>query len=404
VRATRRCYSPDQIRTAYSIKPLYAGGFDGTGRTIVIIDAFQSPTINQDLALFDSTFGLPAPPAFNIIAPDGLTPFDPTDGNQVGWSAEISLDVEWAHAIAPGATIDLVLAKSNQDADILSATKYAIDNNLGDVISQSFGEAEQCMDPSLLAQQHALFNQAIAKGITLFASAGDQGAAQPTCDGSSFFKAASTPASDPNVTSVGGTQLHATPVVLSPPPPPFTITDPGGAYQSENVWNDGSPGVNGDAGGGGFSVVYPRPVYQAPVVKKNGRAVPDVAYNAAVDGGVLGAWGVPFGVGAFFRFGGTSAGSPQWAGLLAIGDQMAGARQGNINKTLYILGQDSQSTYFHDVTVGNNTFYDFATDGNGNPIDIPGFPATPGFDEASGWGSPIASMLIPAIAKPGNGN
>ena len=118
------CYGPDQIQTAYGIKPLLANDFDGTGRTIVIVDAFQSPTIQQDLALFDTAFGLPAP-TLNIIAPDGLTPFDPNDANQVGWSAEISLDVQWAHAVAPGATIDLVLAKSNNDADILSATKYA---------------------------------------------------------------------------------------------------------------------------------------------------------------------------------------------------------------------------------------------------------------------------------------
>src|SRR5262249_44403692 len=141
VRATNRCYSPQQIRTAYDIQPLLDQDIDGTGHTIVIVDAFQSPTIQHDLALFDSTFGLPDP-TFNINAPDGLTPFDPNDGNQVGWSAEISLDVEWAHAVAPGATIDLVLAKSNEYADILSVTKYAVDHNLGDVISQSFGEAE----------------------------------------------------------------------------------------------------------------------------------------------------------------------------------------------------------------------------------------------------------------------
>ena len=138
------CYNPAQIRAAYGFDKL---NVDGTGRTIVIVDAFQSPTLGPDLALFDAVFGLPDP-TLNIIAPDGLTPFDPNSDNMVGWSAEISLDVEWAHAIAPGATIDLVLAKSNDDADILSATKYAVDHNLGDVISQSFGEGEACMAPA----------------------------------------------------------------------------------------------------------------------------------------------------------------------------------------------------------------------------------------------------------------
>src|SRR5713226_8148221 len=115
------CYGPDQIRAAYDIQPLLNSGVDGTGRTIVIIDAFQSPTIQQDLTL-------------NIFHPLGLTDYHVDDPNQRSWSGEISLDVEWAHVVAPGATIDLVLAPSNQDADILAVTKWAVDNNLGDVI------------------------------------------------------------------------------------------------------------------------------------------------------------------------------------------------------------------------------------------------------------------------------
>ena len=379
------CYGPGQIRTAYDINPLLNQGIDGSGRTIVIIDAYGSPTIDQDLQLFDTAFGLPAP-SFSIINMPGLKPFDPTDPNQVGWSAETSLDVQWSHAIAPGAKIVLVVAKTSDDADILAATKYALDNKLGDILSQSYGEAEQCMDPSLLGQQHSIFDAMTGQGWTLFASAGDNGSNQPTCDGNSLFQAASTPASDPDVTSVGGTQLHASPVVLSPPPPPFKILDPGGQYQSESTWNE-IPTFG--AGGGGFSVVYPRPDFQAPIVKNSKmRALPDVAYNAAVDGGVIGFWGVPFGPGAAFRFGGTSAGSPQWSGLIAIADQLAGGRVGNINKTLYFLGKKNQSMFFHDVADGSNNI---------------AFTATPGFDEATGWGSPIASSIVPAIAKPGNG-
>jgi len=130
----RPCYGPDQIRAAYDIQPLLNAHIDGTGTTIVIIDAFSSPTIQADLNLFDRVWGLPDA-SVDIAMPDGTPPFD------AGWAHEISLDVEWAHAVAPGAHLQLVLAKSSDDVDLLSATRYAVDNNLGDVITQSFGEA-----------------------------------------------------------------------------------------------------------------------------------------------------------------------------------------------------------------------------------------------------------------------
>src|SRR5215470_1862509 len=173
------CYDPYQIRHAYNIDTLINAGFNGKGKTIVIVDAFQSPNIVQQLNFYNAFYALPglnglggAPnPAlgtFSQVAPDGLTPFVVGDPDMTGWAAEISLDVLWAHAIAPGANIVLVLAKSNADADILSATKFAVDNNLGDIISQSFGENESCMDPTLLAQQHQVFADATAKNITIF--------------------------------------------------------------------------------------------------------------------------------------------------------------------------------------------------------------------------------------------
>jgi subtilase family serine protease len=376
------CYGPDQIQTAYGIKPFLQNGYDGSGRTIVIIDAYGSPTIQQDLGLFDAAFELP-PADFSIVNMPGLQPFDPTDANQVGWSGEVSLDVQWAHAVAPGAKLVLLVAKTNDDADILAATQYAYDHKLGDVLSQSYGEAEQCMNPALLAQQHQLFQAMSAADWTMFASSGDSGSDQPGCGPNDPpFQAASTPASDPEVTGVGGTQLIATPVVISG----GVITDPGGQYVRETAWNENA--TFGAAGGGGYSVIYKRPDFQAPVVKdQKMRVVPDVAYNAAIDGGVITFWGVPFGPGAAFRFGGTSAGSPQWSGLAAITDQLAGGRVGNINKTLYKLGKTDQNTYFHDIVDGN----------------IGAFAAAPGFDAATGWGSPQTPALLPAIAKPGNG-
>jgi subtilase family serine protease len=369
------CYGPDQIRTAYGVDQLAARGLDGKGRTIVIVDAFSSPTIVHDLATFDGLFGLPSA-RFKQVAPDGLTPFDQNDPNQVGWAGEITLDVEWAHAIAPKANIVLVLAKSNQDADILSATRYAVNHNLGDVISQSFGEAEQCMDPALVRAQHDLFQKAANQHMTVLASSGDQGAAQPTCDGTSFFKAASTPASDPNVTGVGGTRLFANGVT--------------GVYSGETVWNE--PDFEA-ASGGGFSVLYGTPSYQKSLHLPS-RGVPDVAYNAAIIGGVLTVWSSSGeGQDLVFRFGGTSAGSPQWAGLVALADQLGGKRIGMMNHKLYALAHPQQKYHadFHDIRVGNNTFH-------GADITVPGFPANPGWDAATGLGSPKANALVPALA------
>jgi subtilase family serine protease len=365
------CYGPSQIQNAYRFTPLYRAGITGKGRTIVIVDAFQSPPIRDDLALFDQTFGLPDP-KFTIVAPDGLTPFDPNDANQVGWSAEISLDVEWAHAIAPDAAITLVLAKSNDDADILSATSYAVDHGLGDVISQSFGEAEQCMAPALLTAQHQLFARATAKGITLVASSGDDGAAQPSCDGSSLIKAASTPASDPLVLGVGGTHLRADLET--------------GAYHSETAWND-----EFGASGGGFSVLFGAPAYQQGLHLPS-RGVPDVAYNGDVNGGVLVAFGVNIGPGtgpgSFFIFGGTSAGAPQWSALTALTTQLNHGRVGFLNGVVYAIAESRlYAATFHDVTSGNNSFEGIA-----------GFKARKGWDAVTGWGSPIAATLVPLLA------
>jgi subtilase family serine protease len=370
------CYGPDQIRAAYGVDSLARFGLDGRGRTIVIVDAFSSPPIQHDLDTFDALWGLPDA-TVNIIAPQGLTPFDQNDANQTGWAGEITLDVEWAHAIAPKARLDLVLAKSNDDADILAATRFAVDHSLGDVISQSFGEAEQCMDPALLKAQHKLFQQATRKGITLLASAGDQGSAQPTCDGTSFFKAASTPATDPNVTAVGGTILDADGTT--------------GAYHSETTWNE--PAFQA-AGGGGYSVLYREPAYQVFSQRSHMRAVPDVSYNAAIIGGVLAVWSSS-GQGAdlVFRFGGTSAGSPQWAGLVVLADQLRHGRIGMINDTLYALSL-SHRTYnavFHDVTTGDNTYH-------GEDVTVPGFAATRGWDAATGLGTPKADRLVPILA------
>ena len=388
-----RCYQASQIQNAYNITPLLNRGINGTGRTIVIVDAYGSPTMAADLHDFDVAMGLPDP-SFTQLTPAGSPPaFDPSSANQIGWGVETSLDVEWAHATAPGANIVLAVAKSNEDADILAVTQYVIDNNIGDVVSQSFGEAEACMDPTLLAQQHTLFQQAVAKGITLLASSGDSGASQPACDPKSTaaLKAASTPASDPNVTGVGGTTLYAD-----------TST---GAYQGETAWTEpygcNPPAVDPsdvNCSGGGFSSIYARPSYQNALQKDAARGVPDVAYNAGSTGGVLvhvGFYLQLLGYGAddpiFFIVGGTSAGTPQWAGLVADGDQLGGHRMGNINAALYSIAQGKKqyASALHDVTVGTN---DVAEIGGG-------YSAAPGWDAVTGLGSPNAANLLPLLAQ-----
>jgi subtilase family serine protease len=368
------CYGPAQIRAAYGVDKVNA---DGAGKTIVIVDAFQSPTIQHDLDLFDQLFELPGA-TVNIVAPDGLTPFDQSSSNQTGWAGEITLDVEWAHAIAPAATIKLVLAKSNDDADILSATQFAVDHNLGDVISQSFGEAEQCVAPAIARAQHAMFAKATLKGITLLASSGDQGAAQPSCDGSTFIKAASSPATDPLVTAVGGTLLDADGLT--------------GAYHSETTWNEPQIEL---ATGGGFSIDFPTPIFQKQLSLPS-RGVPDVAYNAGVFTGVLAVWSTSgLGANLVFRFGGTSAGSPQWAGLVALAGQLRHARVGYLNPQVYALSlvKPVYNALFHDITTGDNTFHGEAF---GDPT-IQGFPAARGWDPATGLGTPKANRLVPVL-------
>ncbi len=395
------CYDPYQIRHAYGVDNLISKGYDGHGKTIVIVDAFQSPNIVNELNTFITFYGLksmnglgnPSDSSlgtFKQVAPDGLTPFDPTANNgvQIGWASEITLDVLWAHAIAPGANITLVLAKTSDDADILSATKYAVDHHLGSVISQSFGQNESCVDAATYAQQHQIFVNATMKNITLFASAGDDGATQPTCDGSALVKAVSSPAVDPLVTAVGGTELHADGYCLASLGCDPSANPAPGTYEGEVVWNEVATGFG--ATGGGFSVVFDEPFYQKGLIHGKQRGIADVSYNAAVLHGVLTYIDIPgYGTG-WSLFGGTSAGSPQWAAITAIADQISGYDLGFINRGLYLIGQVPPLYHvaFHDVTSGNNSV---------GPIT--GYSAGPGWDAPTGLGTPNISGITARLLQ-----
>jgi subtilase family serine protease len=365
-----QCYGPDQVRAAYGIQPLLDARVTGSRRTIVIVEAFQSPSVQSDLAAFDAIWHLPAPPRFSILFPNGATPFDMHDPTQIGWALETAADVEWAHAIAPGAAIDLVFARSQSDVDLLSAVEYAVNHRLGDVISQSYGEAENCAAPGILARQHAVYQRAVAIGITVLASSGDQGATQPTCDGAALqgTRAVATPASDPDVTAVGGTVLLANGTT--------------GAYAGEAGWV---------ASGGGFSEFFKRPAYQAAArTGSDRRGVPDVSYDAGV--GVLVVWSLlaPPGRIGFGVIGGTSLGSPQWAGIIALVDQRAGRRLGAVNAILYRLARSHKSAGLHDVVSGNNSFG-----------GATGFSARSGWDAVTGLGTPNVARLVRDLATAG---
>lgn len=387
-----KCYQPSQIQQAYGFSSLLSKGVNGAGETIVIVDAFANPYIQQDLATQDAEFGLPAA-NFQIIQPQGVPAYDPNNGDMVGWAGEETLDVLWAHAMAPGAKIILDEAKSDYDTDLYAAEKYAVDNQLGDVMSQSFGENENCVDPTVFQKWQNLLQQATNQGWTIFASTGDSGSSQFTCDGSSLALTPGFPAVDPNVTAVGGTTLDA--------------SDPVGNYLGETAWTEGTNGVtcnppdtdDVNCSGGGFSAIFGRPSWQRSLVKGGephpGRGVPDVSYNAAVNGGVITVCSAcDGGTPAFFLFGGTSAGSPQWAALAADADQVAGHDIGGINQSLYQLAQSppKYAADFNDVTTGNNDVAD---------LGGAGYNAGAGWDAVTGLGSPKAASLVPALAKKG---
>jgi subtilase family serine protease len=382
------CYRPDPIRKAYGIKALIDKGFTGKGRTIVIIDAFGSPTVGDDLKLFNATFGLPDAPSFKQITMPGTPPFDPNNADMVSWTGEIALDTQWSHAVAPGANIILVAAKSDFDEDLIDALNYALDHHLGDVVSMSFGESESFLgNPDgldIIAAWESAFAKARKQHVTLFASAGDWGATNPMdAEGNVLpFQNISFPASSTQVTSVGGTNLFFG---------TGANADPNGSYLGEQVWNDGF-----GATGGGMSSLMDEPFTQLAAVGKSvnktlhkHRGIPDVAYNGGVAGGVLTVWGVGGGI---FIFGGTSAGAPQWSGIIADLDQARGGRpMGFINDRLYLLGGlGVLRGLFHDVTVGDNSFG-----------GVDGYAATPGYDLATGWGTPNFGLLGSALAEDG---
>ena len=387
------CYGPDAIRKAYGVYQLINDGIDGKGETIVLIEAFGSPTAFADLQEFDAVYGLPDPPSFKIIHMPGSTPFDVTNGNQVGWAEETSLDVQWSHVIAPAAHIVVVAAVDNSDANLLAAQNYAIDHKLGHIMSESYGQSELALlqegktGKQYINDAEASYKRARQAHISVLVSAGDDGASGVDLAGNlQPFPVPDYPASSPQVTTVGGTNLFFGTA---------TNADPNGTYQGEIVWNDGF-----GAGGGGVSIRFNEPNFQqdnlGPKKQKElmgHRGYPDIAYNAGVVGGVIVFLGFlpPADVG-FYIFGGTSAGAPQWAGMAALGNQLNhGQPLGFLNSRIYSLHSlGILQGLTHDVTIGNNS-------DNG----VTGFDATKGWDLTTGFGTPNFGELLSLLCKYG---
>src|ERR1700733_2450280 len=189
------CYQPSQLENAYNVNGLHTSGITGKGETIVIVDSFGSPTIANDLHVFDQTFGLPDPPSLTIRQDAGPVPaFDPNNSDMDGWADETTLDVEWSHVFAPGANILLEETPVSETEgvqgfpEIVEAENFVINHHLGDVISQSFGATEQTFPSrqSLLNLRSA-YENAARHGVTVLASSGDDGATNAELNGSDLF-------------------------------------------------------------------------------------------------------------------------------------------------------------------------------------------------------------------------
>jgi subtilase family serine protease len=398
------CYQAPQIQQAYNLSPLYSQGVTGKGMTIVIVDSFGSPTITSDLATFDQAFGIAAPPSFQVIHPVGAIPrYNPDNSSMVSWAGETTLDVEYAHAIAPGASIVLVETPVAETQgvtgfpQIVKAEEYVINHHLGDVISQSFSATEQTFGSRAAVDSlRGAYLDAYQHHITVLSAAGDSGAANVGLDNKTYYTFPTTtwPPSDPLVTGVGGTQLH--------------LDANGNRTSPDSVWNDtyseatsqfifGNNGPDPLAGGGGKSVLFSRPSYQNGVrnVVGGSRGVPDISMSAACNGAVdvyQSFGGLPAG---WSPTCGTSEATPLFAGIVALADQMAHHPLGLINPALYAMSARHLPGLV-DVTSGDNTV-SFTQDGRSWTVQ--GYTAGPGYDLASGLGTVNGALFVPELAS-----
>jgi subtilase family serine protease len=408
------CYIPQEIQAAYNY-PAGPGAPTGAGQTIVVVTAYGAPFVANDLRIFDAGLGLPDPPHFRVE-----TQQVPVSSNGSGftyiWEVETDLDVQWAHAMAPDANIVVAVANTDDPANVAEVLREVLPKYPGAIVTQSFGadETGPAGDPTLPNTFSPLYLLALLRGGTVLASAGDFGASNGTEleDGVTPSAMAAYPASDPLVLAVGGTEGN---------PYPGGLLSADGTYGGEQAWNEvvfGTPG----AGGGAPSRLFDAPPWQKSL-HANGRLEPDVSYNASeVDGYLVilscrpSAPGSPFldptcvdsSRFGFVAVGGTSAGTPQWAAIIALANQLRAQSHrgplGFVSPTLYDIAKDPRSYArdFHDITTGNNALNLMAL---GFPAASQfGFAAAPGYDLATGLGSPNVSNLLFDLQKRDSGN
>jgi len=349
-------YTPSQILRAYNVLPLLQRGIAGRGQTIAFIEV---DGLDQDgLDYFDRTFGLPG------VQPEIYVPRGATSALDPG--PETTLDVEWAHALAPAARLQIYEATRVGDfkgyaAQLAELVEAALANGATDISMSLRGTGSIiCSTVLAAARMRHAFRDAAAQGVTVFAALGDYGDRRCQSGG----RGTVYPASDPDVTAVGGTAL---------------TLSPAGGYGGETAWS---------GSGGGYSADFPRPSWQRGPgdFDRRYRNVPDVAFLAAQSTGVLvrigGEWNI---------VGGTSVGAPCWAAIWALAEQYHKARTGKglapANPLLYALANSSlRGTVYRDVTTGSNGYWQ----------------AGPGWDHVTGWGSPNAAALVAALGASWN--
>jgi len=366
-----QCYSPGQYQVAYGVAPLLRRGITGNGETVVMPELANRPgpnftDIRKDLAAFDSKFGLPAAKLKVTTTLAGAS------APYVAGTEEVE-DTEIVHAIAPGASLDVILVPANATASAANFTAavtglihVAITQNAA-VVSISGSHGEHFFTPAQVASLHAALRQAAEQHVTVVAS-GDTGVIS---DNGPPVQA-SLPASDPLVLGAGGTALDAS-----------TVT---GAYHGEMAWN-----ADTMASAGGYSSLFPRPAYQDGVARIGRmRGVPDVAADADAST----AMALTFSGGVLFPAQGTSAATPLWAAVIALADQDAGQHLGFVNPAIYAIARSPADHHaFHDVTTGDNSVL--------WPTRVfTGYTAGPRWDPVTGWGSPNADNLVPLLAHP----
>jgi subtilase family serine protease len=395
------CYTPAQLQVAYGIKPLLDRGTDGRGETVVLPELAETqpdpPSVTdlrQDMAAFDGLFHLPAARMRVVAALAGASSPWLAFGEEV-------LDAEVVHALAPDATLVILLLPSasldnTPNAVAAAVAELRLGPTLGSVMSISAAGqigGEHCVSHAQAGSVNAALQAATGRGMTVVAASGDIGAAAYQCD---LYSALTGTA--PTTPAKGVLLLASDPLVLSSGGTSLTASHATGAWTSETAWGlaSGNPGNQGgsfQASGGGLSQLFARPAYQAGVPGIGAtRGVPDVSADASDRTGVA----VVFrsGTGDTVQsHGGTSASAPIWAALIALADQYAGHHLGFVNPAIYQIARSPHyHQAFHDITTGNNTV-------QFPPTTITGYQAAPGWDPVTGWGSPNAQVLIPLLAR-----